>query len=311
MAERHVTEFFAEVFRRAGMKRNMKRAEAVLLWPRVVGADVARFSSARALREGILYVDVSDSETAMHLSMQRSRFLGEYRSTYGVTDVREIRFQVGRVTKQAAQAEEAGPAAPDMERVDPQELARIARDLEALQLPDEVAQVTLQAGRSFLALQAARRAAGWTPCPTCGALHDGAVRPLTPREEALQEVGRSEEGVDLARELCAACARYAQEGRVRAAATRVMLEPNADEPGLSVEERAVAGHLAARRLDAHLRELMPAVALNPAMLPQLDRAARCRVALALGVAPTAVSHADLAAFDPRITQLLRNHDPGT
>src|SRR5690554_205218 len=97
MAERHVSEFFAEVFRRAGMKRNMKRAEAVLLWPRVVGADVARFSSARALREGILYVDVSDSETVMHLSMQRSRFLGEYRTTYGVTDVREIRFQVLRV----------------------------------------------------------------------------------------------------------------------------------------------------------------------------------------------------------------------
>ena len=35
MSERHVSELLAEVFRRAGMKRNLKRAEAVLLWPRV------------------------------------------------------------------------------------------------------------------------------------------------------------------------------------------------------------------------------------------------------------------------------------
>lgn len=309
MGERHVSEFFAEVFRRAGMKRNMKRAEAVLLWPRVVGADVARFSSARALREGILYVDVSDSETAMHLSMQRSRFLGEYRTTYGVTDVREIRFQVGRVNRQAAEPDASEAPPPDMDRVDPQDLARIARELDALQLPDAVAQVTLQAGRRFLALQAARRADGWTPCPTCGALHDGAVRPLTPREEALQVAGRKDEEVEVARELCAACARYSREGKVRSAAVRIKLDPNKQEPDLGQDERAVAAHLAARQLEADLRELMPAVALQPAMLPQLDRAARCRVSLELGAAPEAITRDDIARFDPRLAQLLRNHDP--
>jgi len=309
MAERHVSEFFAEVFRRAGMKRNMKRAEAVLLWPRVVGADVARFSTARALRDGILYVDVSDSETAMHLSMQRSRFLGEYRTTYGVTDVREIRFQVGRVKRAEPEPGADGPEQPDLERVDPQELARIARDLDALGLPEEVAQITLQAGRRFLALQAARRDAGWVPCPTCGALHDGSVRPLTPREEALDEAGRREEAVELARELCAACARYSQEGKVRSAAMRVKLDPTVATPDLSEDERAVARHLAARHLDADLRELMPVAALQPAVLPQLDRAARCRVALAEGTAPEAVSQEALQRFDPRITQLLRKYEP--
>lgn len=309
MAERHVSEFFAEVFRRAGMKRSMRRAEAVLLWPRIVGADVARFSTARALRDGVLYVDVSDSETAMHLSMQRSRFLGEYRSTYDVKDVREIRFQVGRVTRPEEPAQPRLPA-PDVSAVDPQELARIARELSALNLPDEVAQVTLQAGRRFLALQTARRAAGWTQCPTCGALHDGAIRPLTQREEAVKAAGRRDEAAELARELCSACARYSQEGRVTSAASRLKVGPTAATPELSEDERAVALHLAARRLDDDLRELMPAAALQPEVLPQLDSAARCRVALALGVAPSDVTPDDLTRFDPRITQLLRRAHPG-
>lgn len=309
MAERHVSEFLAAVFRNAGIKRSVRRAEAVLLWPRVVGADVARFSTARALREGILYVDVSDSETAMHLSMQRSRFLGEYRTTYGVTDVREIRFQVGRVAPAVSQPASAESLAPAVERVDPQDLARLARDLGALDLPDEVAKVTLQAGRGFLALQAARRAEGWTECPTCGALHDGAVRPLTAREEALATAGRRDEATELARELCQACTRYAHSGKVRSAADRVKLDPLRSEPELSHDERAVAAHLAARALDGDLRELMPTVALQPALLPQLDRAARCRVALELGVDPVAVTDADLEAFDPRLFQLLRRYDP--
>lgn len=309
MGERHVSEFFAEVFRRAGMKRSLRRAEAVLLWPRVVGADVARFTTARALREGVLYVDVTDSETAMHLSMQRSRFLGEFRTTYGVNDVREIRFQVGRVEAANRHEDEAGPPPPDTERVDPQELARMARDLTALDLPEGVAQVTLQAGRQFLALQSARRAAGWEPCPTCGALHDGAVRPLTPREEALQVAGRTDEAVQLARELCAACARYAHEGRVVAASTRLKLDPAAPTPELGDDERAVARYVAAMRLDADLRELMPAAALDQSILPQLDRAARCRVALALDVDPQNVTSADLGRFDVRLMQLLRHLDP--
>ena len=135
------------------------------------------------------------------------------------------------------------------------------------------------------------------------------MRPLTPREEALDEAGRREEAVELARELCAACARYSQEGKVRSAAMRVKLDPTVATPDLSEDERAVARHLAARHLDADLRELMPAAALQPAVLPQLDRAARCRVALAEGTAPEAVSQEALQRFDPRITQLLRKYEP--
>lgn len=303
MPDKHVSEFFAEVFRRAGMKRNMKRAEAVVLWPRVVGSDVARFTSARALREGILYVDVTDSETAMHLSMQRSRFLAEYRSTYGVTDVREVRFQVGRVTQ--PEPETPKPQAPPLSEVLSQDLARLAKGLSSLDLPEDMAQLALQAGQRLLALQAARRAQGWQPCPTCGALHDGPVRPLTPREIALKEAGRSEELTDLARQLCAACARYAQQGGVRSAAATLQQQPLATHPDLSDDEVSVARHLAARHLDQRLMELMPAAALDAGVLATLEAVARCRIALSGGIAPEDVTDEQIQQHDARLATLLR------
>lgn len=306
MAEKHVSEFFAEVFRKAGMKRSMKRAEAVVLWPRVVGADVARFTTARALREGVLYVDVTDSETAMHLSMQRSRFLAEYRSTYGVTDVREVRFQVGRVAQpQPVNLDQQ--EVPPLDKVEPHDLARLASNLYSLNLPEDVAQLALRAGQRLLALQAARRAQGWTPCPTCGALHDGNVRPLTPREETLRQAGRREERAELARQLCAACARYAQEGRVRSAAARLQHEPMAQHPDLTDDEVAVAQHLAMRHLDERLMELMPAAALDSKAVATLEQVARCRVALSSNVAPEHVTDLQIEQHDARLATLLRRH----
>lgn len=306
MKEGHVSAFLMEVFRRGGMKRRLNRATAVLLWPRVVGPDVARFSTARVLTGGVLYVDVSDSETAMHLSMQRSRFLSEYRHAHGVTEVREIRFQVGRVGGGAGEPE-APPVEPPppIEAVDPQELQRLARELEGLELPEEVAVAALQVGQRLLALNASRQASGWVPCLTCGALHDGPLRPQSLREAALAEAGRVDEESTLARELCAACYRYAGGGRVRAAARELKTDPLALHPELGEEEQAVAVHLAKGWLGRDIEELLPAATVRPAMLRQLELAARNRVALASGAEPQEVTFADIERYDVRVAGLLR------
>jgi hypothetical protein len=311
--ERHVTEILDEVFRRAGMKRGLKRAEAVLLWPRVVGAEVARFANARALRDGVLYVDVSDAETAMHLGLQRRRFLAVYHDTYQAHEVKDIRFQVGT----AARADErgggpsrrgdaktgagTGPAASP----DAAELAELARQIGAMGLPDDVATAALRAGRSLLTLRARQRAEGWQPCPTCGALHDGAVRPDTPRERTLRSSGRLgvEERRD--RELCPACRRASHEPRVREAAQRLATRPSVVTPDLSEEERAVALRLAAEYLDGVLRELLPVALGDPSAREHLERAARCRAALEHGKEPDDVDDDDLARLPAAVRRLLR------
>lgn len=301
MHERHVSELIAEVFRRAGMKRGVRRAAAVLLWRKLVGPELASFSTAVALRDGVLYVNVSDSETAMHLSMERHRFLAAYRDRYGVTDVREIRFQVGRL----GDDEERGEERAALPEPDPREVERLRRDLSALGLPDDVLDAALLTGRSLLALQAARRELGWVPCPTCGALHDGPVRPESPRETAMRAAGQEDHDVSLQRALCQPCSRYAREGRVVAAAGKLRTSPMADVPGLAEEERAVAAYLARRSLDAAIASLLPAAIEDKRLALQLGGVARCRLALEHGRRPDTFTLDDVRELDPRVAAVLR------
>ena len=311
---RPAAELIGELFRQKGMKRSLRRAEAVLLWPRVVGPDVARFSSARTLSEGVLVVDVSDSETAMHLSMQRRRFLARYHDTYGVHDVKEVRFQVGRVTANAERraaavssdhdgSTAAGEPGEGHAAVDPQAVSAMARDLDALNLPDELGAVVLRAGRNLIGMRARQQAAGFTPCPTCGALHDTVGTPLTPRERTLQAKGEGHQALR-DRELCDSCRRSATEARVTAAARRLALAPGDVDPGLSDAELAVATRLASAYLDASLRDLLPRAVSQPALRPQLELAARCRAALATGKLPADLDDDDLLVLDERVARFL-------
>ena len=272
--ERHVSELLAEVFRRSGMKRAVRRAEAVLLWPQVVGTDVARFAEAKVVRDGVLYVDVSDSETAMHLSLQRQRFLDVYRGRFEALEVKDIRFRVGRVTQQGEDVAAAAEGRPD-----PDALSSLARALGELHLPEGVSTAAMRAGRAMLAYRSRRLAEGWTPCPTCGALCE-------------------EQG------LCSTCRRYAEDGRVTDAARLLAVRPGAPTPTLGDEERAVAERLAAESLERTLNELLPQVLADPALKTHLERAARCRAALAAGKPLEAVDDGDLERLPERVRRIL-------
>jgi hypothetical protein len=270
---RPAADLIAEVFRRGGMKRGVKRAESVLLWPQVAGPELTRFTQARSLQDGVLIVEVPDSETAMHLTLQRQRFLDVYRAKFGVKEIRDVRFRVGY--RPVRPAPERVPDAP----VDPKELARLARVLGELELPDELARPTMRAARSMLAYRARRLAEGWRPCPIC---------------EALTADGRA----------CDACARYALEPRVERATETLCAQPDAPTPLLSEEERLVAIHRAKARLKERMAELLPQVLAEPDLRPQLERAAVCYVALERGCSPDDVSEDDLDGVDARVARAL-------
>ncbi|MBX3141932.1 MAG: DUF721 domain-containing protein [Trueperaceae bacterium] len=301
MRERHVSELIEEVFRRAAVKRGVRRAGAVIAWRAVAGAELAAFSTAVALRDGVLYVNVNDSETAMHLSLGRHRLVDAYRAYLGNADVRDIRFQVGRL--------DDGDERPASNRAliapDPAALAALTASLQRLDLPEELERATLAAGTRFLGLQAARRELGWTTCPTCGALHDGPLRPESLREAARKAAGRRDADAELERALCQACYRYAHEGRVVAAAERLRTAPRAEVDGLGEDERAVAAYLAARSLDSVIATLLPAAVTDDRLALQLESVVRCRLALEHGREPETFTPADFHAFDPHVANVLR------
>ncbi|HEX7000993.1 MAG TPA: DUF721 domain-containing protein [Trueperaceae bacterium] len=297
---RSAGDLLTELFRRKGMGRSMKRAEVVLLWPRIVGRDVARFSSARAFTNGILVVDVTDSETAMHLAMQRQRFVAAYHDTYGLKEVRDIRFQAGRVAAEKSpddEPDDRGASEPAAE-AGPLEGA-----LEAASLPPDVAESARAAARSLASHWARQRAAGHQPCPTCGVLHDGALTPPLPRERRMAETGRTNETIR-DHELCPSCRRSAREPRVIAAARRLALSPGEMDPGLSYEEVQVATRSARFYLEDMLNDLLPRAVADPSTRTHLELAARCLAALVVGKDPDDLTDADMHVLDERVARYL-------
>lgn len=270
----NVADVLAEVFKRGGMRRGVRRAEAVLLWPQVVGANVARFTAARSVQDGTLFVEVPDSETAMHLSFQRQKFLNVYRAKFGVKDVKEVRFRVGRPSVPDAPKERL-PEAP----VDPKALATLARQLGQLDLPDDLSRPTMQAARAMLAYRSRRLSEGWTPCKVCETL-----------------VGSGA--------LCTVCTRYSDSLLIRRASYRLALDPAQATPMLSDDERRVAVYLAKAYLEEKLQELLPHVLADPTYKPHLERAARCYLAHLLEKPLSEISDADFDRLDARAARAL-------
>ncbi len=279
-------ELVKEVFRRGGFVRGVRRAEAVLRWPEVVGADVARFATAVALKEGVLIVEVADTETAMHLGLQRQHVLDAYRDRVGANVVRDVRFRVGR-----APVSEEAPVAPNV-APDPSEVAALAHGLEGL--PDALFGSAAAAGRALAGQRARRRAAGWRPCPICGTLAEpGASPPATP--PAWFEGVGVDERAEGRTTLCHACARHIGAPKVIAASARLLVAPDGATPALTEDERRVARVLALARARRAIRELLPQTLADPAARGPLAQLVRCTVALRREVA---LADVDLGEVDP-------------
>jgi len=281
MRERHVTHWLEAAMRRGGWVRGVRRAEAVLAWPRIVGADVARFATAVAFQGGTLVVEVADAETAMHLGLQRHRILEAYRRRLPEPSVRDLRFRVGRVAPVEA------PPPPPAPPVDAEEARRLER--AALGLPDELVPAAAATGRALATLRARRRAAGWLPCGICGSL----TEPDPAAGRAAGEPPR-----------CATCRRQATLPKVVDAAAKLAVAPHAPTPALTEEERAVALWLAHGRVRALMQDLLPRALADPAQLGALEAAVRCAVALnraaapGRGAAPAGTEAIDLDDVDP-------------
>lgn len=268
-----MSSLLAEVFRRGGMKRAVKRANAVLLWPQVVGLEVAKFTNAKVLRDGVLYVDVSDSETSMHLMMQRQKFIDVYRAKYKVKELRDINFVVGRVAEIEQVEERPDPV------VDSSKLAAIAKDLASLDLPDALAKPAIETAKSLLVVKARRKEEGWTECIVC-------------------------KGLSAKKGLCLVCERYAQSIKVQRESLKLAMQANLQTPSLTNEERDVAIYLAKNQLQERMQELLPLVLADSKYRLELEQISRSYLAHKLSKAIEEVTEIDFDSLDHRITRAL-------
>lgn len=270
--EKPVAHVLAELFRRGGMKRSVQRAGIVVIWPRIAGPGLSRFTRASTFRDGILFVETTDSETAMHLGLQRDRFLKAFSSS-GFTGVRDIRFRPGRIED----AEE--PVRPPVSEADTADLLPLQRSLGQLDLSETVATDALKAADGIALARTRRRNMGWQPCVVCGTLSE--------------QTG-----------LCLTCSRYADEPGTQRAARVLVADPEALTAWLTAEQREVAAWLAAAQVDRLMQTLLPQVLADQRLLPQLELLASNWLVLSLNRTVRELNETDWLQLPERIARVL-------
>ncbi|WP_027459468.1 DUF721 domain-containing protein [Deinococcus murrayi] len=142
----------------ARLAKGVQRARALLLWPQAVGPEIARLTRPRSQQGGTLFVEVRDSATAHHLTLQRHHFLRRLNEVLGEEQVTEIRFGVGRVPPPPDAPRPAPLPAPDRERA-----RALVRDVGG-----ELHGAALRAAEAVTRARRWREEQGWRPCPVCG-----------------------------------------------------------------------------------------------------------------------------------------------
>ncbi|TSA83019.1 DUF721 domain-containing protein [Deinococcus detaillensis] len=140
------------------LQSGVSKARSILLWPEVVGSDLARLTRARSQQGNTLFVEVRDSSMAHFLTLQRPAFLKLLQEKLGDQSVIELRFSVGRLNAHiAAPLPEVLPA-PDRARA--RKLAQAA--------PDSLHDVALRAAEAVTRARRWREQQGYAPCLVCG-----------------------------------------------------------------------------------------------------------------------------------------------
>lgn len=158
---RDISDLMAVTLGETRLRKGIERARALLLWSQAVGVDLAKLTRARSLKETTLYIEVSDSSIAHHLSMQRHHLLKKLNEVMGDRSVTELRFVVGTVTAPE-------PKKPKLPPLPPADYMR-AQALAANASP-RLYEVALQAAETLTRVQRWREQQGWLPCPVCGTL---------------------------------------------------------------------------------------------------------------------------------------------
>ena len=140
------------------LQGGLAKARSIVLWPEVVGSDLAKLTRARSQQGNTLMIEVRDSSPAHFLTLQRPAFLKLLQEKLGDQSVTELRFSVGRLNAYVpAPLPEALPA-PDRARA--RELAQAA--------PESLQGVALRAAEAVTRARRWREQQGYAPCPVCG-----------------------------------------------------------------------------------------------------------------------------------------------
>jgi len=90
---RRVGDALPRALKSLGISRRTREAQALWLWPQLVGPHLARETRALKLTGGTLWVTASSTPLAHQLRLERSGLIDRLNQMIGAPAVREIRFR--------------------------------------------------------------------------------------------------------------------------------------------------------------------------------------------------------------------------
>ena len=84
-----------QTLRSLGISRRTREAQALYLWPQLLGEHLARETHAWKLTGGTLWVTASSSALAHQLHLERGRLIERLNAMIGAPVIREIRYRQG------------------------------------------------------------------------------------------------------------------------------------------------------------------------------------------------------------------------
>lgn len=106
---RSIGEALPRALKSLGISRRTREAQALWLWPQVIGPHLARESRALKLTGGTLLVTASSPALAHQLHLERMMLIERINQAIGVPAVREIRFRQEGAGGPSTSGEESRP----------------------------------------------------------------------------------------------------------------------------------------------------------------------------------------------------------
>lgn len=174
-----LAEALRDVVRKLELEDVALEARALLLWPEVVGPQLARSSEPVRVRAGTLLVHTANSGWSQELSFQKERILREYARRLGKSLLKDLRCTVGPLRGHEDATLRPAPAEEEVRRIRLDE-AEVETIRAAAHCDDpELEQAVRRALTREAQLRHWRLEHGARSCPQCGAAHRSS-RPLCP-----------------------------------------------------------------------------------------------------------------------------------
>ena len=90
---KHIAKSLKESLKRAGLYQGVKSIKVLEVWPKVVGEKIAEKTEANHIKNGTLFIEVSNSTWRQELQFQKKDIIEKLNKKVKGKIVREIKFK--------------------------------------------------------------------------------------------------------------------------------------------------------------------------------------------------------------------------